>query len=141
VNGSCQCPTGQHLCADGSCQECCSDSQCAVPERCCSGTCADLDGDDANCGACGHVCPADHTCGNNGRCNCPVGQVEDANGTCVCSTTCFGQPCCDGYYCNFGACLACEPTGGSCENSGDPGHPMDQACCSGTCNPTTLTCV
>jgi hypothetical protein len=148
MNGSCVCLNGQHLCADGSCRECCTFEHC-VPiigpgegAICCDGTCKASRFNQNNCGGCGIVCAADQVC-VDGDCTCPNGQAPRPDGTCTCGgAECSAAvPCCDGYYCNFGVCLACEPIGGSCENSGDPGRPQNVACCSGMCDPSTLLCI
>jgi hypothetical protein len=148
ANGVCRCPAGQHLCADGSCHECCTFEHCVSiigPGEgaiCCDGTCQASRFNPNNCGGCGIVCAGDQVCAD-GDCKCPTGQASGPDGTCTCggSDCSATEPCCNGYYCNFGVCLACETTGGSCENSGDPGRPQNVACCSGMCDPSTLTCL
>jgi len=60
------CPRGFH-CDRGLC--------CAPWEAGCSGYCANLSSDLANCGACGRVCPGNLEC-RAGKCQCPVGQPD-----------------------------------------------------------------
>lgn len=145
VNGSCQCPAGQHLCADGSCNECCIHDHCESPDPeanpiCCAGTCVSASFDENNCGGCGNVCFADQFC-ELGDCECfEAGAHVGPDGQCTCDgTNCQGGgSCCDDYVCFLGTCQHCGAAGADCHDfSGNPG---DFLCCSGTCDPNTVTC-
>ena len=64
----------------------------------CNGVCVDLENDDDNCGACGHVCKAPETFGSCEEGSCPAalwcspGPVETCDDVC----DSFGQRCIDG---------------------------------------------
>ena len=81
----------------------------------CTGTCVDLQTDDANCGACGTACTGGKTC-QSGSCTCPSGK-EDCSGTCVdtqtdpanCGTC--ANTCSEGQVCAEGICSADCPEG------------------------------
>jgi hypothetical protein len=114
----CDAANCQH-CTDSGCQPTCiapatcnGSGGCVCPNGlpACNGQCPDLQTDPANCGACGHACPAGSTCVAG---VCCVG----AGGTCATtSDCCFGQ-------CTNGKC--CLPDGGFCGSAGE--------CCSGIC--------
>jgi hypothetical protein len=146
VNGSCQCPAGQHRCADGSCQECCNDDHCdylgsTVGPICCEGTCVGSRFNVNNCGACGNVCPSDQIC-STANCQCAeFGAHVGPDGTCTCiGTDCStSDQCCESHICFLGACEHCGATGQECHDF--VGGPADHRCCSGVCDPTTITCL
>lgn len=89
---------------------------CAVGLADCSGTCADLNTDEANCGACGAPCTGEALCAGG------VCEVTCAGGLVACGDTCFdlqtdmahcgacGNACTGGTVCLAGVCQpACGP--------------------------------
>lgn len=117
-----------------------NDAVCSEADRdCCYGgsspsVCTSFQTDEANCGACGHACPAGQTC-TSGTCQCPPGQTLCA-GTCVDTNSdpnncgACGTVCPSGATCTGGACSslcgngvldpgeACDPPGSTCGTSG-----------------------
>jgi hypothetical protein len=149
------CVTGQTLCDDGKChdlnldeQNCgaCStssvDKSCAAGQVClggacklscqaglteCTGTCANLQSDNDNCGACGKVCGAGTVC-SKGKCEttCATG-LTDCSGSCANLQTdnancgVCGKTCGAGTVCSLGKCETTCATGltdctGVCQN-------------------------
>ncbi len=97
---------------------------CAPGLTDCGGVCVATCCDNANCGACGNVCPSGQTC-FEGICGCPSGLCCEAGET-VCDGTCVAT-CCNNDHC--GACGNTCPAGLTCfEGVCD--------CPSGTCGPT-----
>src|SRR5438067_609168 len=92
---------------------------CLVPKVSCSGACADLMTDAANCGGCGMACPMGRACAG-GACavSCPMGQTE-CKGACVNTMTdaanCggCGMACPMGSACTGAACAVSCPVGQS----------------------------
>src|SRR5439155_8075267 len=68
-------PTGPVDMAGAAC------AHCSAPAACCNNACIDVSKNNANCGACGHVCGAGTVC-MGGACTCPGG------GTCSGSQVC-----------------------------------------------------
>ncbi len=155
VNGSCQCPAGLHLCADGSCKECCGDTDCdylgpGANPKCCDGMCVSLRRDENNCGACGNVCWADQSCVND-RCECPTGQIPGPNETCICGPDTCGSDagCCDNWFCNPDSrvCDQCRASGemapipgtsaGCCGNAAYDGICVNQCASTDDCQAGT----
>ncbi len=137
--GICACPNGTVLCSiSGQCVPACSPplvfdpntcqceclppsvscggtACCAPGTTCCSGSCANLSTDPANCGACGHVCFAPNAEGicANGTCQfgCLPGFANcDNNFNNGCETDILFDPN------NCGACGSRCPTGDICDN-------------------------
>ncbi len=102
--------TGQDAGATSDAAPSCSGSQTS-----CSGTCADLQSDTANCGACGTACAAGEAC-MGGSC-----MVVCPSGTTACGNACYAtandpahcgscdNACADGEFCVSGACQAACP--------------------------------
>lgn len=91
----------------------------------CDGVCVDTCCDNANCGACGNVCPGGLTC-FEGVCDCPSGRCC-AEGETLCGETCV-TTCCDNNNC------------GSCGNVCTGGLTCFEgqcSCPSGLCLPNT----
>jgi hypothetical protein len=134
----------------------------------CSGMCADLKTDTANCGKCGNACPAMATC-VQGSCQCPAGSTRCGN-ACVdtktdnancgkCGSICGGAdagPIMGGgtYGCVMGTCgIMCpspkiECTGAcvdvktdndNCGMCGNPCMAMTEQCMAGMCCKTGNT--
>jgi hypothetical protein len=99
--------------------------RCPASQADCSGTCASLNSDNANCGACGNACPAGNVC-SNGSCqlSCQQG-LDDCSGTCAnlmsdtANCGACGTACAAGEVCSNGQCAL------SCQQGLDD--------CSGTC--------
>ena len=119
----------------------------AAPPSClsgqldCQGTCASIQTDTNNCGACGYSCGPNSTC-TSGVCGC-IPTAENCGGTC----TSFQDPN------DCGACGNVCPAGGpNCNSTSQGGTPVTSAACgcgtgsigicSGgeTCNPSTGVC-
>ena len=124
TTASCQsCPDGGG--ADNSlfCHGAAGD--CAATETSCSGTCANLDSDRDNCGACGTTCGDGMTC-SSGQCvdGCDPGQSK-CGATCIDTTQdqnncgACGAACTSDQVCTNSACV-CAPAditcGGTCTN-------------------------
>ena len=89
--------------------------------RLCGDKCVDFDTDAANCGGCGHVCPAGDVC-NSGRCECPKGRLACGN-SCIDPATNIancggcGKACTPGDVCSSGHCVcAGDICSGRCVN-------------------------
>jgi hypothetical protein len=96
-------------------------SGCAAGQQSCGGKCATVATDNANCGACGHVCGAGQTC-SGGVCACPGGMAA-CGGACVDTQTSVGncgacgKVCTAGEICAAGLCTCqagLSPCGMSC---------------------------
>jgi hypothetical protein len=133
---------------------------CAMGQMLCSGRCADLMNDGANCGACGTACPSGMSC-VMGACalRCPDGQtacmgrcvsLQTDNANCgACGTMCpAGQVCAMGacgvacgslMTCGEGAMRACADTSidprncGACGMACNLPNTMVAACAAGAC--------
>jgi hypothetical protein len=156
VNGACQCPADKpHRCADGSCQACCANADCATPDdpnavfRCCGNACVNVLHNDINCGECGNICGPkmfcrDFDCSCSGNpcfgdsSNCCDLHVCGPQETCVpCNPegeSCAQGACCDGLFCHPEAneCIPCLAAGRACAYPNVPD--LDRACCSGDCS-------
>lgn len=138
------CPAGQ-VCSGGACV-------CGPGRATCGTACADLDLDDANCGACGMACPAGKSCAA-GVCADDDCTQEDCDplsvcfaGTCT-ERACVGVICSGGNQCHGGTCGCTEGMlcGAGCadvqldsNNCGGCGNACDGGtrCAVGTCLPT-----
>lgn len=101
---------------------------CATGSARCGDSCAVLDRDPNNCGACGNHCSAGLFC-DNGACSARCGfGATDCAGRCVELTAdpkncgACGKSCAQGDVCNDGKCLANCPAGlTTCKSAGDGG--------------------
>lgn len=109
--------------------------------ECCNGVCTSLN-TNANCGACGNMCPSGSSCINR-MCQCASGQPMCSGACCTTGQTCCGGICTDlngdenncgqcgrvcppGTNCAQGNCICATPCDGSCCSTG-------QGCCDGAC--------
>ncbi|HEY8040574.1 MAG TPA: hypothetical protein VIF15_12300 [Polyangiaceae bacterium] len=99
--------------------------------------CANTGTDSSNCGACGHVCPPNHTC-NNGLCglSCPPGQRA-----CIAGDTCIpSATCCSSADCPVTGEICPQP-GGACQcPSGEKICNKTNSCIGGNNCCTTTDC-
>ena len=157
-NCSTRCDTTE-TCVEGTCTP--SEVSCdtdpdnpdAVTQTPCWGTCADLESDPANCGACGNACLTDQTC-EAGACECPPDTelchdrcVDYANDKDNCGSC--GNACGDEQTCSESTCVCPEGRevcGDACvdytndkDNCGSCGNACvgEETCLEGTC---TLVC-
>ena len=79
----------------------CDPVTCAAPFQCCGETCANLQNDIKNCGACGTVCPGATPYCDKGTCGTPP---------CLGGTMCPGTLCCGLRCCTAGQ-ICCEIPG------------------------------
>jgi hypothetical protein len=121
---------------------------CYFNESCCSHTCTQLQRDENNCGACGHVCPPDAVC-RGGECHCRWPRVQCANGQCAdpncppgrefntsaCQCVCEPKSCPDGQTVDPDTCECVTLCVGQ-ENGVQCGA-NDQRCCAGQCVSTS----
>ena len=132
------CQSGQCLCTHTTCPPGTSQDpatcQCLCPpgQTSCPTGCVDLQSDDANCGACGTVCPSGQSC-QSGQClctpvTCPSGATQDPI-TCQC-------PCPNGQSDCNGACVDLQNDANNC---GSCGHQC-QTCKAGQCFCPPMTC-
>ncbi|NTX34302.1 hypothetical protein HUA78_07620 [Myxococcus sp. CA033] len=81
---------------------------CTAGLTVCEGTCVDLRGDTAHCGACGNTCSTGEVC-QDSVCGCRAG-TESCDGACVDTATdvahcgTCGTACATGQVCEAGAC-------------------------------------
>jgi hypothetical protein len=106
ISASVPCANG---CANGAC--------CAGTTKVCSSTCVDVAIDNANCGFCGHVCPAGSTC-QSSICVCGGGKT-------LCGNTCIDTSI-DPQHC------------GSCATTCSANHVVSATCLGGVCNGTCV---
>jgi hypothetical protein len=113
------------------------------PLASCSGVCADLQIDVANCGACGHACGAGKECAA-GVCICPAGQFLDGASCSACpagthsdagATSCTPCGCSALDQCHDVG--ACDPVNGACSN---PSKADGTACNDGNSNTVGDVC-
>ena len=94
------CPSGV-MCIEGACA--CKGAKPVI----CASVCADLNSDNANCGACGVQCGPDTSC-VEGACRCPSSGQVNCDGKCVASddTNCgtCGNVCVAPTACHSGSC-------------------------------------
>lgn len=111
----------------------------------CAGTCVDVSGDIANCGACGHACAQGEFCGGGTCTACSTvcgGSCADIGSDTQNCGAC-GKACAAGEQCGSGACTPCPNVcGGACvdvgsdaANCGACGNAClaTQVCSSGAC--------
>jgi hypothetical protein len=139
---------GSITCVNGACL---TTAMCPAGQAQCGSTCANLQTDPTNCGACGMLCGSGGVC-TAGACSCPAGAVSCPGFACVnlasdpANCGACGNKCPGGALCISGVC-AC-PTGlaacpGLCtklesdpQNCGACGHACaaaTQMCVAGTC--------
>lgn len=140
-------------CATGTAAPVDAGPTCGVGSQLCGDTCATLDRDPANCGACGKACNTGEVC-SAGKCEFACG-----TGTSLCSGLCVneqadpgncgtcGNKCGQGQVCSAGKCAptcaqgttacgaACVDTNVDRANCGGCGNPCaaGEECASGTC--------
>ncbi len=123
AKGTCDAATGLCKCGGNTCRpgEVCTKSGasdvctcngkagCGPSQTCCQtpGQCIDLDTSAANCGACGHACPAGFTC-SSGTCGC-TGNAQCNAGSAGSCDTASGHCVCNGKTCGVGE--RCQPSG------------------------------
>jgi len=141
---------GGQVCVNATCAQAARTAGCPEGQVRCSGTCVDIQNDEANCGACGVVCPAGQTC-TGGTC-LASGELCGRDGSVICG------PC---EFCTVGSrnpqCLPCNPcqqcVNGTCVGgcggcstcvedpvTGDFGCGLDGCAPCGRCNTTDSTC-
>lgn len=93
IDNHCACPSGQLLCNDRTCAECCAETDCDGDQSCCGGTCV--------------TCPDGGVC-TGASCGCPAGEsaCED---TCLPMRICpaGASPCAAGMIFSCGPCNQC----------------------------------
>ncbi len=97
--GSCGCPVGQRVCADGACHSCCAASDCPGHQMC---------GNGGTVGVCSGCLPGWGDCDGNPANGCETSLSSDNNcGRC-------GNSCCFGFFCcGFIGGETCSPSGAS----------------------------
>jgi hypothetical protein len=140
VNGAsgspvCQCGTGvtcrggERCSAGGACQ-CGGGAGCSPSEACCGDSCADLNYDENNCGACGKTCPTGTEC-SAAQCVCPNADQTACDDGCFdlkqdeanCGTC--GNNCATGATCELGECKCATgfiDCNGTCVDASDDAH-------------------
>jgi hypothetical protein len=127
-------------CCSGACADVSRDAAncgacgraCGTGESCCGAQCRDLRNDNANCGACGRACGAGLTC-CDGQCLNLGTDPSNCGATCATRRTCTAPAgtCCGGSCVNINADEAnCGRCGGVCNTA------VGQQCCGGTCKNT-----
>jgi hypothetical protein len=103
---------------------------CTAPQVSCGDACANLQTDDAHCGACGIACPADQACAGGacyprscGGMTCPAAYV--CIGMLCVERDCFGVQCPPDQRCAGGACVA--------SNCADRTCAIDEVCVNDAC--------
>jgi hypothetical protein len=140
-NGACvECLVGSD-CKSGTCTGgiC---TACAAGQVTCGGICSDLSTDPANCGACGHVCPAGNSCVSGVcqvRSSCTDGvkngsetDVDCGGGVCpACGTdrACLVNGDCQSQTCTSGVCRAAATCTDGVQNGGETGVDCGGAAC------------
>jgi hypothetical protein len=120
------CPEGEYCeGANGQCS--CGGASCGFPNTCCTAQCVDTDTDPANCGSCGHTCPANASACCNGQC---VDTDTDLNNCGGC-----GIECTAGEVCYLGRCVCFgRSSQGTCQ-------PLIYCGCNGTCWTDVQSCL
>lgn len=121
----------------------CAGRSCDVNQACCAGSCASVQSDVDNCGACGAACaPGGDSC-SGAACRCAGGSVCAAGSACCSGLGCFDLQH-DPFHC--GACdHACNPgeqcVDGRCACGSGAACPDGVVCCgNGTCSATGCAC-
>ena len=130
---------------------------CPPGRMACGGGCVDLNFDNANCGACGMICPPGTVC-DGGSCRCPAPlsfcdsrcvNLSNDNDHCgACGNRCAPRTNCEGGMCRCAPSCTVDPTTIACGEDipnacpGGPSCGVGRACASGeVCDTRARRCV